>query len=104
MRDDLNNILMAYMFEFPDKRTRRRILQVLDIFMNDRVLNKTITSYQVRDITGTSFPIDYTRLEFEIVYYGWSTNYEVITLSMNSENNKLRGPIAFGTIRKHKMI
>jgi hypothetical protein len=104
MRDDLNNILEAFRFEFPDERTRQNILEVLNVYMNDRVISREITSYQIRDITGTSFPIDYTRLEFEIVYSNWTTNYEVITLGMSSENNRLREPIAFGTIKKHTMI
>ena len=104
MRDDLNNILEAFRFEFPDERTRHHILQVLDVYMNDRMINGEITDYALRDITGTSFPIDYTRLEFEIVYLRHQYDYEVITLGMSSENNRLREPIAFGTIKKHTMI
>lgn len=110
MRDDLNNILEAFRFEFPDERTRQHILQVLNVYMNDRVIYREITTYEIRDITGSSFPIDYTRLEFEIVFAFNSHlnqgeyNYEVMTLCMYSENNRLREPIAFGTIKKHTMI
>ena len=112
MRDDLNNILEAFRFEFPDERTRHHILQVLDVYMNDRMINGEITDYALRDITGTSYwpclngehTIDYTRLEFEIVYLRHQYDYEVITLGMTSENNRLREPIAFGTIKKHTMI
>ena len=107
MRDDLNNILEALRYEFPDERTRAHILDVINLYMNVRVINEEISDYRVRDITGTSYPIDYTRLEFEIevtyggIRFGMS---EVMTIGMTSENNGLREPIAFGTIKKHTMI
>ena len=91
MRDDLNNILEALRYEFPDERTRAHILDVINLYMNNRVINEEISDYHVRDITGTSLPLDYTRLEFEMI-------------GMTSENNGLREPIAFGTIKKHTMI
>ena len=108
MRDDLNNILEAFRYEFPDERTRAHILDVINLYMNDRVINEEISDYHVRDITGTSYPIDYTRLEFEIVWirheFRYSGMSEVMTIGMTSENNGLREPIAFGTIKKHTMI
>lgn len=117
MRDDLNNILEAFRYEFPDERTRAHILDVINLYMNDRVINEEISDYHVRDITGTSYPIDYTRLEFEIVWiincrYSHFLTHEstvltearYVTIGMTSENNGLREPIAFGTIKKHTMI
>ena len=65
MIEDLNNILEAFKYEFPDVRTRQNILQVLDVYVNNVF---GIRDYEVRDITGTSYPIDHTRLEFEILY------------------------------------
>jgi hypothetical protein len=112
MRDDLNNILeLAILrYEFPDERTRAHILDVINLYMNVRVINGEISDYHVRDITGTSYPIDYTRLEFEIVFCQRSSHIlrfdeiEIVTIGMTSENNGLREPIAFGTIKKHTMI
>jgi hypothetical protein len=94
-----------FVFEFPDERTRQLIAHHLSTYMESLRGNRCV-DFIVRDITGTSYPIDYTRLEFEITYFPMTPLWDcrVLHIGMQSDNNKTKGPMGIKFhIEKHKM-
>lgn len=70
MREDLEQILMMYQFEFNDERTRREIKSRLESYLTFKVNEGSIINFKVDDKTNiaTFQNEDFQGVYFQVIY------------------------------------
>lgn len=88
MREDLEQILAMFQFEFNDERTRHEIKQRLESYLTFQVNERNITDFKVEDKTTIAQFENRNEnfLYFQIYYQGRTPEITVIDITLGNNS------------------